>query len=112
AGDHRQPTRLRHAFLAETVREQDEGIEVLEQLRLDRAARVDEGHLDAMSLAERLEIEVGIGRRTVGLLEVARERDAELPGHPRFLPAAGLQPARNLPIASARALWSTHTSPE
>ena len=44
-------------------------------------AEVDEFHLDAGRRAKRREVEIGIGRRAVGLLEVAGQGDAEFVSH-------------------------------
>ena len=82
AGHHREAAALRHALGREAVGEQDQRVEVLELLGAERARGLEERHLDAGRAAQRLEVEVGIGRRAVRLAEVARERHAKL-GHRR-----------------------------
>ena len=92
------------------MRKQDQCVEILELFGNERIARFQERHLDARRGAQRLEIEIGIGWRPVGLPEIPRKRDPELCVSHRPLPY--LQPARIFETASASASWSTHTSPE
>ena len=103
------------AVLGEAVREKDQRVEIRKLIGLHGIARLKEGKLDIGRAAQRLEIEVGIDGRPVGLAEIAGQGDAKRRGH-RLPPAFGFstaaQPSRNLSIASLSASCSTQTSPE
>ena len=104
------------AVLREAVREKDQRVEIRKLVGLHRIARLEIGELDIGRDAQRLEVEVRIDGRPVGLAEVAGHGDAKWRAH-RLLPAffdfsAAAQPSRNLPIASFSASCSTQTSPE
>jgi putative transposase len=94
--------------------------EISKLVGLHRIARLEIGELDIGRALQRLEIEVRIDWRPVGLAEIAGQGDAKRRAHcllPVFLLAfldfsAAAQPSRNLPIASLRASCSTQTSPE
>ena len=97
------------ALAREARHQQDQRVEVGDLVGAHRIGGIDVGDLDARRLAQRLHVEIREGRRAVRLLEIARQRDAELVGHGchRFL-----QPARSSATASVSAFCSTQTSPE
>ena len=120
ARDDREPAVRMDALLREAVRKKDQRIEISKLVGLHRIARLEIGELDIGRASQRLEIEVRIDWRPVGLAEIAGQGDAKRRAHcllPAFLRAfldfsAAAQPSRNLPIASLRASCSTQTSPE
>ena len=116
AGDDSEPAIRVDAVLREAVRKKDQRVEIRKLVGLHRIARLEIGKLDIGRAAQRLEIEVGIDGRPIGLLEIAGQGDAKRGAH-RLLPAffgfsAAAQPSRSLSIASLSASCSTHTSPE
>ena len=116
AGDDSEPSVRVDAVLREAMRQKNQRVEILELVGLHRIARLEIGELDIRRLAQRLEVEVGIDGRSIGLAEVAGQGDAKRRAH-RLLPAffgfsAATQPSRNLSIASLSASCSTQTSPE
>ena len=84
-----------------------------ELLAPDRVRRFEEDHLDPGRRAQRLEVEIRVGRRAVGLAEVAREGNAERCRHfrpfPLVLPLAA--PVRMPSIPCRIATWSSQASP-
>ena len=113
----REPPVGMDAVLGETVRQKDERVKIGELLRSNGIAGLQIGELDPRSATKRFEIEVGVNGRAISLAEIARKGDAKRLAHavfsvlPRFA-LAGAHPSRSLPIASASASCSTHTSPE
>ena len=78
-----------------------------------RIRRLEIGDLDAGRAAQRLEVEIGIDRRAIGLAEIAGEGDAKRRGHALSpCSSSARSPRASLPIASASASCSTQTSPE
>ena len=104
------------AVFGEAVRKKDQRVEIRQLVGLHRIARLEVGEFDIGRAAQRLEVEVRIDGRPVGLAEIARQGDSKRRAH-RLLPAffdfsAAAQPSRNLSTASFSASCSTQTSPE
>ena len=114
--DDSEPSVRVDAVLGETVAEENQRIEIPDLPGLDWVARFEICELDIRRPAQRLEVEIGIDRRAVGLAEIAGEGDPKGRAH-RLRPAvlgfpAAAQPSRNLSIAPLSASCSTQTSPE
>ena len=85
AGDDGEPAVGMDAVLREAVREKDQRVEIRKLVGLHRIARLEIGKLDIRRLTQRLEVEVGIDGRSVGLAEIAGQSDAKRRAH-RLLP--------------------------
>lgn len=101
-----------NALLGEAMGKQDEGVEIGQLVGAQRIDGIEIGHLHARRLLQGREVEIREDGRAIGFPEIAREGDAKWRAHHFFPIFLGGQPWRSLPMASASALCSTHTSPE